>query len=55
MEEGIAGSCEPYEQLHLKRMVNKDLLYSLGPSVQCQMAARMGGEFGEDGHMYTFG
>ena len=32
--------------LYLKWVTNKDLLYSTGNSVQCYMAAWMGGEFG---------
>ena len=34
-----------YTLLYLKWITNKDLLYSMGNSVQCDMAARMGGEF----------
>ena len=35
-----------YTLLYLKRITNKDVLYSTGNSAQCYMAAWMGGEFG---------
>ena len=35
-----------YTLLFLKWITNKDLLYSTGNSVQCYVAAWMGGEFG---------
>ena len=35
-----------YTLLYLKWITNKDLLYSTGNSVQCYVAAWMGGEFG---------
>ena len=35
-----------YTQLELKRIANKDLLYSTWNSAQCFVAAWMGGEFG---------
>ena len=34
--------------VYLKWITNKDLLYSTWYSFQCYMAARMGGEFGEE-------
>ena len=40
-----------YTLLYLKRITNKDLLYSTGNSAQCSEAAWMGGELGENGHM----
>ena len=44
-----------YTLLYLKWITNKDLLYSMGISVQCDMAARMGGEFrGEWMHVYIW-
>ena len=36
---------------HIKRITNKDLLYSTGNSAQWYVAARMGGELGENGYM----
>ena len=35
-----------YTLLYLKRATSKDLLYSTGNSVQCYVAAWMGGESG---------
>ena len=35
-----------YTLLYLKWIINKDLLYSTGNSVQCYVAAWMGGELG---------
>ena len=35
-----------YILLYLKRLTNKDLLYSTGNPAQCYVAAWMGGEFG---------
>ena len=35
-----------YTPLYLKRIINKDLLYSTGNSAQRYVAARMEGEFG---------
>ena len=32
--------------LYLKWLTNKDLLYSMGNSAQCYVAARMSGKFG---------
>ena len=37
---------EMYTLLYLKWITNKDLLYSTWNSVQCYVAAWMGGEFG---------
>ena len=34
---------------------SKDLLDSTGNSAQCHVAAWMGGEFGQNGSMYTYG
>ena len=39
-------------ELYLKRVTNKDLLYSTRNSAQWCVAAWMGGEFGENGSMY---
>ena len=35
-----------YTLLYLKQITNKALLYSIGNSAQCYVAAWMGGEFG---------
>ena len=44
-----------YTLLYLKRITNKDLLYSTGNSAQCSEAAWMGGEFGgEWTHVYVW-
>ena len=44
-----------YTLLYLKWITNKDLLYSMGNSAQCDMAARMRGEFrGEWIHVYVW-
>ena len=32
--------------LYLKWLTNKDLLYSMGNSAQCYVAAQIGGKFG---------
>jgi len=37
-----------YTLLYLKRITNKDLLYSTWSSAQCYMAAWMGGDFGRE-------
>ena len=37
---------DTYTLLYLKRITNKDLLYTIGNSAQCYAAAWMGGEFG---------
>ena len=40
--------------LYLKRITNKDLLYSIGNSAQCYVAAWMGGESGREWtHVYV--
>ena len=44
LREGTYGFL--YTQLYLKWMTNKDLLYSTGKSVQCYVAACMGGKVG---------
>ena len=46
--EGIVREfgTDMYPLLYLKWITNKVLLYSTGNSVQCYVAARMGGEFG---------
>ena len=45
--EGIVREfgMDMYTLLYLKWTINKVLLYSTGNSVQCYVAARMGGEF----------
>ena len=44
-----------YTLLYLKWITNKDLSYSTGNSVQCDVAAWMGGEFrGEWIHVYVW-
>ena len=41
--------------LYLKWITNKDLLYSIGNSTQCYVAAWMGKEFGEKRiHIYVW-
>ena len=43
-----------YTLLCLKWVTNKDLLYSTGKSVQCYVAAWMGGELGGEWiHVYV--
>ena len=42
-----------YTVLYLKWITNKDLLYSTGKSVQCHLAAWVGGEFGRE-WMYVY-
>ena len=46
--EGIVREfgTDMYTLLYLKRITNKDLLYSTGNSAQCYVAAWMGGESG---------
>ena len=46
--EGIVREfgIDMYTLLYLKRITNKDLLYSTGNSAQCYVAAWMGGESG---------
>ena len=41
--------------MQYNRITNKDLLSSTGNSAQCYMAAWMGGEFGGEIEMYTYG
>ena len=44
-----------YTLLYLKWMTKKDLLYSIGNSTQCHVAAWTGGEFGgERIHVYVW-
>ena len=44
-----------YTLLYLKRITNKDLLYSTGNSAQCYVAAWMGGELGGEWiHVYVW-
>ena len=46
---------DKYTLLHLKWIINKDLLCSTGDSVQCYVAAWMGREFGEEWiHVYVW-
>ena len=46
--EGIVREfgMDMYTLLYLKWITNKDLLYGIGNSAQCYVAAWMGGEFG---------
>ena len=44
-----------YTLLYLKWITNKNLLYSTWNAAQCYMAAWMGGEFGGEVDMYTYG
>ena len=48
MREGIVREfgMDRYTLLYLKRMTNKDLLYSTGNSAQRYVAAWMGGQLG---------
>ena len=44
-----------YTLIHLKQVTNKVLLCSTGDSVQCYVAAWMGGEFGGEWiHVYVW-
>ena len=43
-----------YTLLYLKWITNKDLLYSTWNSIQCYVAAWMGGSSGENGYMYMY-
>ena len=55
--EGIVREFEinMYALLYLKRITNKDVLYSKGNATQCYVAAWMGGEFGgEWTHVYVW-
>ena len=56
MEEGIVRELgiDMYTLLYLKWITNKDLLYSTWNSVQCDVAAWMGGEFGENEYMHMY-
>ena len=38
-----------YTRLYLKRITNKDILYSMWNSIQCHAAAWMGGRLGAGG------
>ena len=44
-----------YTLLYLKRITNKDLLYSTWNSAQCYVAAWVGGDLGENGYLYIYG
>ena len=44
-----------YTLLYLRWITNKVLLYNTGNSAQCYVATWMGGEFGENEYMYTYG
>ena len=55
--EGIVREfgMDTYTWLYLKWITNKDLLYSTGDSVQCYVAAWMGGDFGGEWiHVYAW-
>ena len=44
-----------YTLIYLKQVKNKVLLSSTGSSVQCYVAAKMGGEYGGEGtHVYVW-
>ena len=47
--EGIVREfgVDMYTLLYFEWIINKDLFYSTGNSVQCYVTAWMGGEFGE--------
>ena len=45
---GTVKEMDIYTLLHLKWIINKDLLFSTGNSALCYVAAWMGGEFGEE-------
>ena len=55
--EGVVGAfgMDMYTLLYLRWITNKVLLYNTGNSAQCYVAAWMGGEFQENGYMYTYG
>jgi len=42
-----------YTLLYLKWIANKDPLYSTGNSTRCHVAAWIGGELGENAHIYS--
>ena len=44
-----------YALLHLKWITNKDLLYSIGNSTQCYVAACKEGSLWEDEYMCMYG
>ena len=48
------GGMDMYTLLYLKWITNKDLLSSTGNSAQCDVAAWVGGESGEDGYTYMW-
>ena len=55
--EGIIKECgmDMYTLLYLKWIANKDLLYSIGDSVQCYVAAWIGRVFGREWiHVYVW-
>ena len=54
--EGIVREVrmDMYIMLFLKWITNKGLLYSIGNSAQCYVAAWMG-VLGENGYMYMYG
>ena len=55
--EGIVreSGTDMYTLLYLKRITNKDLLYSTWNSAQCYVAAWTGGSLGENGYMDKYG
>ena len=54
-EVPIEFGIDMYTMLYLKRITNKDILYSTGNSAQCYVAAWMGGESGEEWiHVYVW-
>ena len=56
MGEGIDREfVNMYTVLYLKWITNQHLIYSTCNSAQGYVAAWMGGEFGENGHMYMYG
>ena len=44
-----------YKLLYLKWITKKGLLYSIGNSAQCYVAAWMGNSLGKKGYTYTYG
>ena len=46
---------DTYTLLHFKKITRKDLLYSTRNSAQCYVAAWMGGELEENGHLCMYG
>ena len=57
MGEGIVRvfGMDMHILLHLKWITTKDLLCHTRNSAQCNVAAWMGEEFGENGYMYMYG